>query len=182
MRFVRLTLLMVAVALGACESCDGCSSENADSEQEGPRGPFLVEHGGPVRSDAEAPPPPPEAKPREPGKVARAVETFAEGMKQLAEAMNAGIEAETGDTHCERALSGMKGMIAHVAARTPEGRTPPSPPNGLLFMQLCESLEVEAQRCMMLSYYRDHGPECEQVKEELPPEVVERIQRVLNLN
>jgi hypothetical protein len=183
MRFVRPTLFIIALALAACERCDGCSSESADSVTEGRAEPTLIEHGDLARSDAEAPPAiaPPSDGTRDRDKVARAFESFAEGLKMIAEAMVAGIDAERGDTHCERALTGMTGMIKHIAERTPEGRTPPSPPNGLLFMQLCEGLEVEAQRCLVLSYRKDHERECEQLRERMPPDVVERIDRMLSL-
>jgi hypothetical protein len=176
MRFVKPTLFIIALALAACERCDGCSSESADSVTEGRAEPTLIEH-DPARSDAAAPP----DGTREGATAARAFESFAEGLKMIAEAMQAGIDAERGDTHCERALTGITGMFKHIAERTPEGRTPPSLPNGLSFMQLCEGLEVEAQRCLVLSHRKDHEQECEQLREQMPPEVVERIDRMLSL-
>ena len=100
-------------------------------------------------------------------------------LKLLAEATQAGIDAERGDSHCERALTGMRALVDHVAEKRGE---PARPIDGPAFIQTCEGFDVEIQRCIVLSYSQAHQDECSAVIDAAPPGTVERIQALLGSN
>jgi hypothetical protein len=174
-RFTRTTLALLALLTSGCESCDNCSAVEPDLESSNRAEPTLLddEQEGAARGDAGVAQPEADRAPRD-----SFLAEFQAAMKRLGEAAQAGIAAEQGDSHCERALTGMNGMIAHLAAHAGESEPKPRAPDSAAFMQLCESLEVEAQRCMVLSYSNENQEECQRVMEELSPEDTARIQAV----
>src|SRR5690606_28802099 len=96
----------------------------------------------------------------------------------FASAIEAGIAAERGDSPCERALTGLYGMFDYIEAHSQKGEDIPRGPSSIVFVQVCDGLEIEAQRCMQLSYSKEHQEECARIYEELPEETKERIQKV----
>jgi hypothetical protein len=174
-RFTRTIFAVLALATSGCESCGNCSPGETDLEGSNRAEPTLLddEQAGAARDDAGV----------DEGEADRVTmdafrSQFEEAMKRLGEAAQAGMAAEQGDSHCERALTGMNAMIAYLAAHADEGAPRPRAPDTSSFMQLCESLEVEVQRCMVLSYSNENQDECRRVMEELSPEDMERIQAV----
>jgi hypothetical protein len=176
-RFAKFTPVLIALLFGACESCSDCSAD--ESRGGDPNEPTLLEHEGEGarRGDAGAPSQGEAASKEQ--VTGAAFRTHLEGaLKKFGDAMEAGIAAERGDSECERALTGITGMAAHIAANAAEGARVPPPPNGIAFIQFCESLEVEVQRCLVLSYHKDNAEQCARVIEELPPEEQQRLHRV----
>jgi hypothetical protein len=178
-RFTRTILAVLALATSGCESCGNCSPADTDLEGSNRAEPTLLEEErtGAARGDAGA-----ARSEADRATVDSFRAQFEEAMKRLGEAAQAGMAAEQGDSHCERALTGMNGMIAHLAAHADENAPRPRAPDSASFMQLCESLEVEVQRCMVLSYANENQDECRRVMEELSPEDMERIQAVTGAN
>lgn len=176
-RYAKLVLVLIALATGGCESCDGCNANESwlEGASRGEPGSLEEDQGAASRGDAG----PDEGEPVERQPSAReALNEFGESMNRFASAIEAGIAAERGDSPCERALTGLYGMYDYIEAHAEEGEQAPRAPSSIVFVQLCDSLEIEAQRCMVLSYSKEHQEECARIYEELPPETQERIQKV----
>ncbi len=69
-------------------------------------------------------------------------------------------------------------MVARVAAQYPD-ETRPIPPR-LAFIQVCERLDPEAQRCLIPTHAMRNAPECERIAATIPPEDRERLDTVLH--
>jgi hypothetical protein len=179
-RYAKLVLILVALAAGGCESCDGCNANESwlEGASRGEPGSLEGDRGATSRGDAGAAGAgagePAERQPS----ARKALDDYGGSMNRLAAAIEAGIAAERGDSPCERALTGLYGMFDHIAAHAEEGEDVPRAPSSIVFVQVCDGLEIEAQRCMQLSYSREHQETCSRIYDELPQETQERIQKV----
>lgn len=99
---------------------------------------------------------------------------FAELIEKLNEAMAAGIEAETGSNDCARAASGIKAMQAKLTEFNPSVAEEEFPEKG--FLELCGKLSPEEQRCMRLSQQRDTPEVCQEVTNNIAPEIRAEIE------
>ena len=82
-----------------------------------------------------------------------------------------------GETHCERAWTGVQTLTRAFAAKgegTGRGRLPDRGE----FLRVCGSLPEEAQRCMTIAYSLSHQRECAAAREALAPEQQEQLNRM----
>lgn len=160
MRIGSLSLLFLLVA------CDRGEETSAE------------ERGEPV-VQAEAPPEPVVEEPVVAEPTAEALEAEAATLEQTVhEALLAAEEAETGSTACESAHDGIAALVARVAAQYPD-ETRPIPPR-LAFIQVCERLDPEVQRCLIPTHAMRNSAECERITSSIPPEDRERLETVLH--
>ena len=177
----RLSLFFFVVFSLSLAACDGCEDGCAAKGEEGASTPkersalseaedFAAEIDATVSDDVEA---------LTQADIDRFRTELENMLKLLAEATQAGIDAERGDSHCERALTGMRALVDHVAEKRGE---PARPIDGPAFIQTCEGFDVEIQRCIVLSYSQAHQDECSAVIDAAPPGTVVRIQALLGSN
>lgn len=106
-------------------------------------------------------------------------QAFAELIEKLNAAMEAGIEAETGANDCERAASGIKAMQAKLTEFNPSAAGAEFPDEG--FLKLCGKLSAEEQRCMRLSQQRETPEVCQQVTNDVSPEIRAEIETLFGV-
>src|SRR5690606_27760747 len=132
----RLSLFFFVVFSLSLAACDGCEDGCAAKGEEGASTPkersalseaedFAAEIDATVSDDVEA---------LTQADIDRFRTELENMLKLLAEATQAGIDAERGDSHCERALTGMRALVDHVAEKRGE---PARPIDGPAFIQTC---------------------------------------------
>ena len=164
MRIGSLSLLFL---LAACDRGEEPSTVEA-------RGEPVVHEETPREPEPEPEPEPALAEP-----TPEALEAEAARLEQTVhEALLAAEEAETGSTACESAHDGIAALVARVAAQYPD-ETRPIPPR-LAFIQICERLDPEVQRCLIPSHAMRNAAACERISEGIPPEELERLETVLH--
>ena len=173
----KLVLVLLALATSGCESCEGCNENESwlESARRAEPSGREDETGLDDLTDAgvaDAAPPQGRAS------LKKSVEQFSESMKKLGKVIEAGTAAEKGDSPCERALTGFHGMYDYLEANAEPGEKLPRPPSSIVFVQVCESLPIEAQRCLVPSYAIEHGEECRRVNDELPEDAKARIRQI----
>lgn len=94
------------------------------------------------------------------------------------DALNAAEEAQTGSTLCESAHEGISAMVRQVAETYPD-ETRPIPPR-LAFMQLCEQLAPEVQRCLIPTHAASHVDECGRITANLSEAQRTRLDTLLS--
>lgn len=99
---------------------------------------------------------------------------FAELIEKLNHAMEAGVAAEAGANDCERAASGIMAMQKALTEFNPSVADEEFPKEG--FMKLCGKLSAEEQRCMRLSQQRDTPEVCQEVTNNIAPEIRAEIE------
>ena len=179
MRRIReLMICLVAFAASGCESCGGCD-QNA-SWVEGARQDELgtleaAPHGDAGADAALAADEAPSAR----AQLKESMEQLSASLELFGKAMEAGAAAEEGDSFCERSFTGFAAMHRYLREH---GRADQlgNLPNSIVFFNFCEGLEVEAQRCMVLSHVREHQEDCARVMEELPDEAKASLERMLS--
>jgi len=178
-RYVKLVLVLIALATGGCESCDGCNAneswlEGASRDDPGSLDEERTAGDAGHAVDGSIP----AQYLRGSAKLRESLNQLEESLDILAEAVKSGIAAEEGDSPCERALTGLSGMLRYMKAHSRSGEFENFPPS-IVFINFCEGLEIEAQRCMVLSYSNEHKEECARVFEELPDETKSQLERLM---
>jgi hypothetical protein len=97
--------------------------------------------------------------------------TVASMVEVLGPAIAAGVQAEHGNTSCEKAKNSTLAMLAYYnkTGALDEKR----------FMAGCESLPPEMQVCFVLSYAREHLAECTARKMQVPPDVMQKAEAAM---
>jgi hypothetical protein len=95
--------------------------------------------------------------------------TMNEVMEATTRAIEATKEAETGSTDCERAYNGLTALAKTLTKEFGAKRAPRTVDHDG-FIELCEGLSAEAQKCLVPSYVLEHRDECRDVKNDLGPE------------
>ena len=103
------------------------------------------------------------------------------GEEELEEALDRAISAALaagGDSPCERSYNAMVAMRDSLVADLGEAAAHDLPSRSR-FMEACEQLPEDAQRCMDVAYAMENQEECQRVMQEVPPERRRALEDVL---
>lgn len=95
----------------------------------------------------------------------------------VGEALAAAHAAEVGASTCDAAYESTAELVRVVRERFPDDAREMPPRE--LFVDACQRLPENAQRCMMARYALEHQQECNRALEALPPADRQRIERLL---
>ncbi len=103
------------------------------------------------------------------------------GEEELEMALDRAIAAAVavdGDSPCERSYNAMVAMRDSLVADLGEAAAQDLP-SRRRFIEACEQLPEEAQRCMDVAYAMDNPAECQRIMDEVPPERRRALEEVL---